>query len=177
MKKLLITLTLLIGLIANAQNSSIINKMAETKSLEDIKFISDNIMSGFETKLKYYKTVKTERSPEEQYQLTVYIPVEMNPGTDKLTFDEKEQSVVVNYGQYNKGENTDLGTKGETVYYFRNVSGSYLDLIDFWLSTFYPHATKEQVLEDYKLQEYRVSKDLKYKLKKQGEVWTLSKSY
>ena len=74
-------------------------------------------------------------------------------------------------------ENKDLEIKAESVYFFKKVSGNYLELFEFWKTTFYPLTTKELLLEDYKIQEYRVNKDLKYKFKKDNEIWTISKSY
>jgi hypothetical protein len=174
MKNLLLSIALIFTIFLNAQNQKLISKMAECSSEDDLKLISESITFGKE--FKHFKDYTTGTKIE-KYQIKAYIPNSMTPEGESLNQDEKAKSILINFGQYNKGENTDLGVKGQTVYFFREASGSYVNLISFWMNTFYPNVTKEEVYENSKLREYRVNKDLKYKLTKEGDIWTISKSY
>ena len=177
MKKLLLSIALLFAVLIQAQDNHTIQLMTESNSLDEIKTVSDKIISSFTEEYKYYKTASAQRGKNEKYQYVYYIPKVLNPIGEKLTPEEKERAVIVKFGQYEKGENIDLAIKGKTVYYFKEVSGKYLDLTNFWIASFYPSSTKEQILEAYKLQEYRVNKDLKYNFRKNENTWTIEKGY
>lgn len=177
MKKILLLLVIIISHFCYSQNQQVIDKMNESKSIDDIKQISDEIVSKSKEKYNFLKIWKLG-SRDEIYQYVVYTPAEMTTDQIKeLTTADFDKCFVVKFGEFYKGENKDLELKGELTYYFKEVSGKYLDLVNFWTSTFYPTSTKEQIIDEYKLQEFRVDKTLKYKFKKDNDIWTLSKSY
>lgn len=178
MKKLLLLIALLFGLFIQAQNQEIISKMIESKTIEDIKVVANDIVSKSKNKYDFYKIVRLSGGSDENYQYVIYTKEGMTDAEKKeLTSNSYANCLIVRFKEWNKGENPDLEIKGELVYYFKDVSGTYLELFDFWKTTFYPLAIKEQLLDDYKMQEYRINKDLKYKFRKSQDIWTISKSY
>lgn len=178
MKKILLLIALLFGLIVQAQNLEVINKMMESKTIEDIKIVANDIVSKSKNKYDFYKIVRRTGGADENYQYVIYTKEGMTDTEKKeLTSNGYANCLIVRFKEWNKGENPDLETKGDLVYYFKDISGTYLELFEFWKTTFYPLATREQVLDDYKMQEYRINKDLKYKFRKSQDTWTISKSY
>lgn len=178
MKKVVLVIALFLGFVVQGQNQDIINKMVESRTIEDIKVVANDIVSKSKNKYDFYKIVKRSNGSGENYQYIIYTKEGMSDNEKKeLSSNSYINCLVVKFKEWNKGENTDLEIKGELVYYFKEISGKYLDLVEFWTTTFYPGVTKEQVLDNYKLQEYRINKDLKYKFKKDNDVWTISKSY
>lgn len=177
MKKVLLLGLIILSHFAYSQNQEMINKMSNSKSVEEIRLVADNIVSMCKNKYNFLKVIQLGRE-DELYEYVIYTSEGMTPAEIKeVNTANLKNCFVVKFKQFYKGENKDLDVKGELTYFFKEVTAKYLDLIGFWTSTFYPNATKELVLEDYKLQEYRVDKDLKYKLKKEYDNWTLVKSY
>lgn len=178
MKKLLLLIALLFGFFIQAQNQDIIGKMVESKTIEDIKLVANDIVSKSNHKYDFYKIVRRSGGSDENYQYVIYTKEGMSDDEKKeIASNGYANCMIVKFKEWLKGENKDLELKGELVYYFKEVSGTYLELFEFWKNTFYPLATKEQLLDDYKMQEYRVNKDLKYKFRKDQDTWTISKSY
>jgi hypothetical protein len=177
MKKLLLLTLLLIFAFTQAQNQSTINKMVESKTTDDIKSVSDELVSQCKEQYDFYKIASFGSREDESYQYVIYTKRGMSEQDKNEISPSFKNCIVVKFKQWNKGENNDLETKGELVYYFKEVSGKYLDIVPFWITTFYPKTTPELLLEDYKLKEYRVNKDLKYKLVKNQDTWQILKSY
>ena len=192
MRKLIILFILFLGLMVQAQNNfvatdanfgalenrSLIDKMIESNSLEEIKGVAEIIVLKSKAKYDFYKTIRKTSANGENYQYVVYTIAGMTEESKKeITTNDYKDCIVVKFKEWSKGENPDLQIKGQLVYYFKEVSGKFLDLDQFWITTFYPSSTPEQILENYKLQEYRVNKDLKYKFKKNYDDWVISKSY
>jgi len=178
MKKLLLLTALLIGFFAQGQNQDIINKMTESKTIEDIKMVANDIASKSKTKYVFYKTVRYSIPKGESYQYIVYAKETMSDAEKKeLASNSFEHCLVIKFGEWDKGENADLEIKGDLVYFFKEVTSKYLDLDEFWISTFCPGTTPEQLQDNYKLKEYRVNKDLKYKFVKNEDTWKIAKSY
>lgn len=178
MKKLILLVAFLFGFFVQAQNQDIINKMTESKTIEDIKTVADDIASKSNHKFDFYKIKSLSGGSDEKFQYVIYTKEGMTDAEKKeLSANRYANCLVVKFKEWQKGENKDLEVKGELVYFFKEVSGSYLELFEFWKTTFYPLAIKEQLLDDYKMQEFRVNKDLKYKFKKDYDIWTISKSY
>lgn len=178
MKKVILVIALLFALVVQGQNQNMVNKMVESKTIEDIKIVANDIVSKSKNKYDFYKISKRSNASGENFQYVIYTKEGMSDNEKKeLSSNSYINCLVIKFKEWNKGENADLEIKGELVYYFKEVSSKYLDLVEFWTSTFYPEATKEQVLDNYKLQEYRINKDLKYKFKKDYDIWTISKSY
>jgi hypothetical protein len=178
MKKLLLLATLLIGLFASAQDLETINSLVSSKTVQDIENVSKKIINGYQSKLAFFVTKQSVRDEYEKYQNVYFLPVDQLPKDNaKLTDEQKDMLIKVNFGEFYIGQNKDLQIKGELSYYFREVNGSYLDLIGFWITTFYPNNTKEEILDNYKLKEWRYNKDIKFVLKKEGETWRMFRSY
>lgn len=178
MKKLLLLAALFIGFFAQGQNQEIINKMAESKTIEDIKVVANDITSKSNTKYDFYKNHELKYSNGEKIENLIYTKEGMTDAEKKEIYSPiYENCLVITFGKWQKGENKDLEIPGELVYSFQTVSGSYLELIEFWKNTFYPKATNEEILNTYNLQEYRVNKDLKYKFKKDYDKWKITRSY
>lgn len=177
MKKIITLLLALLPFVISAQDNDIISKMTKSKSIEDLRFISDKIASQTKTKFIFFKQGE-RKSPSQTDIVFYYIPDNLTPDElNEFSRETKEKCLVILFGSMYEGENKDLEVKGQLVYFFRNVSGKYLDIYPFWTSTFYPNSTKEQILEDYKLKEYRVNKDLKYTLSKTDDIWSIEKWY
>lgn len=178
MKKLILLNVLLFSLIIQAQNQNIINKMVESKTIEDLKVVANDIASKSKTKYEFYNIFRYSVPKGESYQYLVYNKATMSEVEKKeLASNSFKNCLVIKFGEWNKGENTDLAIKGDLVYFFKEVTSKYLDLDEFWISTFCPGTSPEELINNYKLKEFRVNKDLKYKFVKNDETWTISKSY
>lgn len=170
MKKLLLITALLIGYLGQAQNQEIINKMIESKTIEDIKMVAHDIVTKSNSKYDFYKVLKyTRKDTKESYQYVISTKAGMTDREkSELSSNRYANCLIV---KFNESDTNGL------VYNFKEVSGDYLDLADFWTATFYPTASKELVIDDFKLKEYRVSKDLKYKLVKNESSYSILRSY
>jgi hypothetical protein len=178
MKKILLLTILLIAGITQAQNQNTINKMVESKTIEDIRTVSDSIVSKCKTKYNFYKILPYKGGSDESYQFVIYTKEGITELEKKEIYAPAfKNCFVVKFKEWNKAENKDLEIKGELVYYFKETSSKYLDIAPFWIATFYPKTTPELLLEDYNMKEYRVNKDLKYKLVKHQDIWQIVKSY
>lgn len=155
-----------------------IDNMLESKSINDIKNLSDNIILKSNKKYDFYKVKPGINMSHENFQFVIYTPVGLNEVQKKEEdINGYKNCLVVKFSEWNKNENKDLEIKGEKVYTFQSVTGSYLDLFGFWSNTFYPSSTKEEVLQLYKFKEYRLNKDIKFNFRKDNDTWTISKSY
>lgn len=178
MKKLLFVIALLFGLFVQAQNQDIINKMMESKTIEDIKTVTNDIVSKRKNKYNFYKNHELQYSNGEKIENFIYTKEGITDVEKKEIYSPiYKNCLVITFGKWEKGQNKDLEIPGELVYYFKNVSGSYMELVEFWRTTFYPNSTKEEILDSFTLKEYRVNKDLKYKLQKDIDKWKIVKSY
>lgn len=178
MKKLLLFTALLFGALVQAQDLETINTLVSSKTVQDIENVSKKIINVYQEKLAFFVTKQSVRNEDEKYQNVYFLPLDQLPKDNaKLTDEQKDMLLKVNFGEFYQGQNKDLQIKGELSYYFREVNGSYLDLIGFWIATFYPNNTKEEILDNYKLKEWRYNKDIKFVLKKEGEIWRMYRSY
>lgn len=178
MKKFITLLLTFISSIVSSQNLDLISKLKECHSLDEVKSISDIMVSKSTTKFNFLKIKEFESSNGEKYKYIIYSKEGIDENALKeQDIDNIDNFYVVIFNEYYKGANPDLQKKGELTYFFKSVNTQYLNICDFWIETFYPQITKEFLLEDYKTKEFRVDKDLKYKLKKNDEYWTLVKSY
>lgn len=153
MKKLLLLAFLLIVALVQAQDTQTINLMAKSNSLEEIKTVSDKIANSASEKYVYFKTGnRTLR--DEKYKVVIYTPATMTEEEKKeLSPEEKDKCLLVVWSDYN-------GT-----YSFFEVYSQDKNLLPFWNTTF------------ASAQEYRVSKDLKYKIVKNENSSSIVKSY
>ncbi len=153
MKKLLLLATLLIGILAGAQDFQTINLMVKSNTLEEIKKVSDKIAVSAPEKYVYYKTGNRSLR-EEKYKTVIYTPISMTEAEKaEFTQEEKEKCLVVVWSDYGNG------------YSFFEVNNQDKNLLPFWNSTF----TTDN--------EYRFSKDLKYKFVKNENSCSIVKSY
>ena len=154
MKKLLLTLTLLIGLIANAQDNSTIKAFVTSPTLEQIKLASDKIAASASEKFEYYKI--TDRSlRDEKFKVVVYTPATFKAEDKKdFTPEEKAKCLIVVWRVTNEG------------FAFSEVTNQEQNLKPFWSSTF--SATEN---------DYRFDKNIKYKYVKNENSVSIVKSY
>lgn len=178
MKKVILVFFMFFSIFGNSQNQSIINKMTESKSIAEIKDVADAIVLNSKDKYDFYKIVRRSARSDENYQYIVYTKEGMSDIEKKeLSLNSCTNCIIVKFNEWQKGKNIDLQIKGELIYDFREVTGKYLDLVGFWTNTFYPLNSKEQVLNEYNLKEYRVNKELKFNFRKNENAWTISRGY
>ncbi|WP_281237863.1 hypothetical protein [Flavobacterium praedii] len=153
MKKLLTLFCLLIVAFINAQDLPTIKLMAKSNSLEEIKKVSDKIANSASEKYVYFKTGnRTLR--DEKYKVVIYTPATMTEEQkEELSQEEKDKCLLVVWSDYG-------GT-----YSFFEVYSEDKNIIPFWETTF---------VQDF---DYRVTKDLKYKLVKNEKKYSIVKSY
>lgn len=162
----------------NIESKTTIDNMVESKSINDIKQLSNYIVLNSNKNYDFYKVKPVLNVSHENFQWVIYTPEGMTEEQKKEEdINNYKNCLVVKFSEWNKEENKDLENKGEKVYSFQSVTGSYLNLFGFWSKTFYPSSTKEEILQQYKFQEYRLNKNIKYKFRKDNDTWTISKSY
>lgn len=154
MKKLLLLSALLFSILANSQDVATINQLVNATSLEQVKNTSDKIAAAATNKFEYFKTADRTVTLD-KYKVVVYTPKGFAPvNKDKLTPEEKEQCLLVVWL-----------VKEDGSFIFKEVSSKAENVQPFWSNTF--------TASD----EYRVNKDLKYKLVKQENSLSIVKSY
>lgn len=153
MKKIILLL-LLITYGAFAQDNATINAMVLSNSIEEVKATSDKISSLTVDKFSFYKvTDRTLR--DDKFKVVVYTPASMTEEEKKeFTTEEKAMCLLVVW------KVTDNG------YTFYDVTSKEENVRPFWNATFTTSDTQ-----------YRVNKDLKYKIVKNEETYSILKSY
>lgn len=153
MKKVF-SLLLLLTFGAFAQDNATINAMVQSNTVEEIKATSDKISSLTADKFSFYKvTDRTLR--EDKFKVVVYTPASMTE-EEKQEFspEEKAKCLLV------------IWKATESGYTFYDVTSTEQNLKPFWNQTFTTTDTQ-----------YRVNKDLKYKIVKNEETYSILKSY
>lgn len=155
MKKLLLTLTLLIGFIANAQFKP-----------QDLKALTQDQANNFAKELATNgKTLWEFDSAKENTKGNYYI----------VNYIAGEKTFKVIYNVYFEGENKALEVPGTKTYKFHEVSGSYLDLFPTWKKVFRPDAELEKTVDDFNSQELINRTDkINFKLKGQDNTWSIT---
>lgn len=177
MKTIFTASLLMFSFLGFSQDFETINKMVSVTQITEVNDLAKKITSEFKNTLTYFKTKEYKRDETEIYQNVYFFPSTEIIKDNLPTDDQKELVVKVNFGQNSIGENIDLGVKGKNNFFFREVTGDYLDLVNFWIKTFYPNNTKEEILDNYKLQEFRVNKDVKFNFERQSKRWRIYRSY
>ncbi len=153
MKKLFLLL-LLLTFGAFAQDNATINAMVQSNTVEQIKTVSDNIISSGSEKYIFYKIADSSlREQKRKVAIYTLASVTDNDNT-KLSEEEKESRINIIW-------NDDNG-----VYSFKEVYGPEDMIKSFWNQTFTTTDTQ-----------YRVNKDLKYKIVRNEETYSILKSY
>lgn len=154
MKKFTLLFAVLIGLIANAQDTATIKAFVASPTLEQIKSASDKIAASAAEKFEYFKT--TDRSlRDEKFKVVVYTPASFTTEDKKeFTSEEKAKCLIVVWRVTNDG------------FAFSEVTNQEQNLKPFWSSTF--SATEN---------DYRFDKDIKYKYVKNENSVSIVKSY
>ncbi|AOW08729.1 hypothetical protein [Flavobacterium gilvum] len=140
-----------------------------------VRAFADQVANSGKTKWEFVKTIEDEKKG---YCSVKYIdssiPSDLKEKIIK-GIESCDKCLYVDFGLYFEGENKDLEIKGIKKYRFRDVSGKYLDLFPTWQKTFRPDVQLEQTLNDYNNRELvHKAVGIRYKLEKQGEIWTLT---
>ncbi|MDM1513573.1 hypothetical protein [Myroides odoratimimus] len=109
---------------------------------------------------------------------------------DKLILEGKDLSTSTSsalfkiyFKRWFEGENKALEITGIEKYSFEKVTFNYLDLFPYWKKRFVLNATEENVVNDYKLQEFRIKNSTIHWLYKfnpnrdNKRIWTLKIFY
>ncbi len=153
MRKILIAY-LLLSFGAFAQDNTTINALVSSSSVEEIKATSDKISSLTADKFSFYKvTDRTLR--EDKFKVVVYTPASMTEEEkQEFTPEEKAKCLLVVWKATENG------------YTFYDVTSTEQNIRPFWNATFTNSDTQ-----------YRVNKDLKYKIVRNEETYSILKSY
>lgn len=155
MKKILLLLSFFLSFAVNAQDVATINKLAKSYSMDELRALSDKIAKSASVKLNFL-TIENEKKPDGE-KLVVF----------QYTADGKNNDLTIMFG-----------TNDDASYYFSTAFGKYSDLAGFYVSTFYPTSSPDIVFNNSNLQQYRVNKDLRYKISElEPDSWTLEKTY
>lgn len=155
MKKTLLLLLFFLSFVVSAQDIATINKLTKSYSMDELRALSDRMANSGKTKFTFSR-IENETKPNGE-KLVVF----------QYTADGKNDDLTIMYG-----------TNDDASYYFDIAFGKYSDLAGFYISTFYPTSTPDLVLNSYNLQQYRVSKDLRYKISElEPDSWTIEKTY
>ncbi|ROH98394.1 hypothetical protein EGI16_21400 [Chryseobacterium sp. G0240] len=123
-------------------------KTINEMSKEQILHFSDEIISGFEKKQKYIKTISQEPN------LIKIIYYENGIPDNIIATDLKDGycslCTELIFKKYYKGKNSDLNIIGQEFFSFVSAEGKYLDLYKWWQKKFYPNLSKEEILNNSK---------------------------
>lgn len=142
MKKLLFFLLLpMLVFSQDMQYAASLNNLTK----EQVREVSDDIMSTFSVPQKYYASTKNDQGN----YFAIYYPVDLPDRIIKEDFTNGICNLCnsVEFGKYMKGSNADLGIAGTETYKLQHISGKYLDLFGWWQKHFAPTSTKEKLLE------------------------------
>lgn len=139
-------------------------------SKDQLKIISDDIISGYNYVYNYKKTI------------------DYNDGEVSLIYynsDIKEKDILedlksgfcslcteVKFKKYFKGENSDLEIKGNETYSFYSVEGKYLDLSTWWIKHFAPSESKESLLNNT-TKRYIKTPEINIRFTKNLDIWEI----
>ncbi|WP_281322163.1 hypothetical protein [Flavobacterium aestivum] len=155
MRKILLLLSFFLSFAIKAQDLTTINKLEKSYTIDEMRALSDKISKSANTKLNFLN-IENEKSPTEKLIVFQY------------TADGKNNDLTIMFA----------ANEAEGAYYFKNAFGKYSDLAGFYVSTFYPTSSQDIVFNNFKLQEYRVNKDLRYKISElEPDNWTIEKTY
>lgn len=153
MKKLLLLIALLFGLMVQAQNIELLHQ-ANKCNLEFARNLSDEIAYGAKTKFVYLDTavsanaytcsfiyVKEGISEVERKSVEAYVYRYKTSG--RYSF-ENENCLSVDFKINEVGANSDLEIKGAREYAFDVVKGKFLDLFPFYQKEIEPASTTEK---------------------------------
>ncbi|GGA84555.1 hypothetical protein GCM10008015_26680 [Flavobacterium palustre] len=143
MKKLLLSLALLIGLITNAQDAEYLNTIKNLSSAEAAIQMTNDLIKDASEPLRLYKS---KEFPEYSIFVVQYVPAaltdeEIEKNKEKLT----DQFVIFQFKYWNEGEDKNLKITGTKKYAFSDVRGFYLNLFPFWKKHIDASADKEEL--------------------------------
>lgn len=127
--------------------------MTDAKSLDQVKSVSDKLAAVAGHKFTFYK-IGNRTLRDEKYKTVIYTPAEMTEAQKQnLTAEDKEKCLIVVWSDYGGS------------YRFYEVNSAPDNLYPFWNATF------------GKVPEFRVDKDLKYKIVTDENTASIVKSY
>lgn len=168
MKKLLFTATLLIGLLASAQDYATIGLLKSTDFDSSLKMAND-MKSMAKNGYHLYKYKEFEK---EGFLKIVYAPEGVTNEQLESTKDYSKCLIVV-YQIYFEGANADLNKPGTKKYKFTTLQGKYLDLFPVWKSWFVPGADLEKTANKKYDEFSEIDKKIQFNFQKNGNDWTI----
>lgn len=174
MKKLLLSATLLIGLLASAQDFTFIQKSKTLENQEAAINISKEMATATGKDLRLYKS--KEFSDVGKFKV-VFVPSTIKDediANYAVSDDDKAKFLSIVFNIDMIGENKDLEKPGVKQYRFLIAESKYLTIFPIWQKYFNPAADVEKTLTDSKSRELRDNdKNIQIYLQKQGNIWTL----
>lgn len=168
MKKLLLCIALLIGLLVSAQNYTSIELLKSTDFENSLKLAND--MKSM-AKINYH-LYKYHEFESEGFLKIVFAPEGV---TDEQLETSKDFSkcLMVFFKIYFEGKNVDLEKPGIKKYKFTMVQGKYLDLFPVWKSWFVPGADLEKTSLKSFNEFSENDKNILFYFQKRGNEWTI----
>lgn len=168
MKKLLLLATLLIGLLASAQDYATIGLLKSTDFDISLKLAND-MKSMAKNGYHLYKYKEFEK---EGFLKIVYAPEGVTDEQLELTKDFSK-CLTVFFKIYFEGKNVDLEKPGIKKYKFTMVQGKYLDLFPIWKMWFVPGADLEKTSAKSFNEFSENDKNILFYFQKRGNEWTI----
>jgi hypothetical protein len=166
MKKILLLATLLIGLLASAQDYATIGQLNSADLDGSLKMAND-VRTMAKNSYHLYKQVE-----KDGFLKIVYAPEGV---TDEQLETSKDFSkcLLVVYKIYYEGKNVDLEKPGIKKYKFTVAQGKYLDLFPVWKSWFVPGADLEKTAVKSFNEFSELDKNIQFNFQKNGNNWTI----
>lgn len=154
MKTTFTTLLLLFTTILLSQNLHTIQTMQKATSLDQVKSVSDQIINSSSDKYTFYKIADSSLQ-NDVYKVVLYtLTSDTDNDPTKLSEVEKTTLIKVKWLQYNND------------FTFKEIYAPEQMIKPFWNSTFVADNTN-----------YRVNKDLQYKLVKNEKTYSIERWY
>lgn len=152
MKKIIFLL--LLPILGFSQNQIVINQMANSNSLEQVKAVSDQIINSGTEKYIFYRIADSSLRDEKRKVALYTLASVTDSDQSKLSDIEKDNLVKV------------IWTVSNGEFTFRDVTASEDIVVNFWNRNF-----------NNSIKEYRVNEGLRYKLVKNEKTYSIEKWY
>ena len=161
MKKLLLTLTLLIGLIANAQDYDYIIKLRNVASESEVTNIANEVAALSNIKMRLLSATEVK---DRNLFVVRFVPEELTDKEyDAMDIYQQNEFLTISFSHINPG------------FKFYRITGKYLQVFGFWNKYFRPDASMESLVKDSNLQTLSVpSKNIRSTFYKDiDDTWLL----
>ena len=173
MKRILLLFTLISGFVFSQDLKYAEN--LNNLSSDQLKDISEDIISGYSITQKYVKTI----TDEEGHSVLVYYSSDIPEKTIQADLKTNYCTLCTNikFKKYYKNSNSDLGIKGNEVYKFVSVEGKYLDLYKWWIKHFAPKESKESLLNSNSRYLKSDTPNINLRFTKTLDIWEVMNIY